>query len=72
MAAFAQGMKEGLETARAFVQEAWTELHRVQWPTRNEVRSATIVVVFLVGAVSLFLFLVDTILSWLLHIFLGS
>ena len=67
-----QGLKEGIETARAFVQEAWAELHRIQWPTRSEVRAATIIVVLLVGAVSLFLFLVDTILSWALHVFLGS
>jgi len=46
-------------------------LRRVQWPTRNEIRAATIVVIFLVGTVSLFLFFVDSILSWLLHAFLG-
>ena len=72
MAVLVQGLKEGIETARAFVQEAWAELHRIQWPTRSEVRAATIIVVLLVGAVSLFLFLVDTILSWALHVFLGS
>jgi len=66
-----QGIKDGFDTARAFVQEAWAELRRVQWPTRNEIRAATIVVIFLVGIVSLFLFFVDSILSWLLHAFLG-
>jgi preprotein translocase subunit SecE len=72
MAVLVQGLKDGIDTARMFVQEAWAELRRVQWPTRDEIRAATIVVVFLVGATSLFLFLVDTILSWLLHAFLGS
>ena len=71
MAALVQGIKDGFDTARAFVQEAWAELRRVQWPTRNEIRAATIVVIFLVGTVSLFLFFVDSILSWLLHAFLG-
>ncbi|HXG18743.1 MAG TPA: preprotein translocase subunit SecE [Methylomirabilota bacterium] len=72
MAVLVQGIKDGIETARTFVQEAWAELRRVQWPTRNEIRAATIVVILLVGAVSLFLFFVDSILSWLLHAFLGS
>jgi preprotein translocase subunit SecE len=72
MAVLVQGIKDGFDTARAFVQEAWAELRRVQWPTRNEIRAATIVVILLVGTVSIFLFLVDTVLSWLLHAFLGS
>ena len=72
MAVLVQGIKDGIETARTFVQEAWAELRRVQWPTRNEIRAATIVVILLVGVVSLFLFFVDSILSWLLHAFLGS
>jgi preprotein translocase subunit SecE len=72
MAVLVQGIKDGFDTARAFVQEAWAELRRVQWPTRNELRAATIVVILLVSAVSIFLFFVDTVLSWLLHAFLGS
>jgi preprotein translocase subunit SecE len=72
MAVLVQGIKDGFDTARAFVQEAWAELRRVQWPTRNEIRAATIVVILLVGTVSIFLFFVDTVLSWLLHAFLGS
>lgn len=72
MAVLVQGIKDGFDTARAFVQEAWAELRRVQWPTRDEIRAATIVVILLVGTVSVFLFFVDTILSWLLHAFLGS
>ncbi len=72
MPTLVQGIKDGIDTARTFVQEAWAELRRVQWPTRNEIRAATIVVVLLVSIISLFLFFVDTILSWLLHAFLGS
>jgi preprotein translocase subunit SecE len=72
MAAPVQGIKEGIDTARTFVQEAWAELRRVQWPARNEVRAATIIVILLVSTISLFLFFVDTLLSWLLHTFLGS
>ncbi|MBI3249700.1 MAG: preprotein translocase subunit SecE [Deltaproteobacteria bacterium] len=67
-----QGIKDGIETARTFVQEAWAELRRVQWPARNEIRAATLIVLLLVSTISLFLFLVDTFLSWVLHAFLGN
>jgi preprotein translocase subunit SecE len=72
MAAVAQGIKEGLETARTFLQEALAEIRRVQWPSRNEVRAATLIVVFLVGFTALYLFVVDTILSWVFQVFLGT
>ena len=72
MAVPVQGLKDGIDTARAFFQEAWAELRRVQWPARDEIRAATIIVILLVSTVSIFLFSVDTILSWFLHAFLGS
>ena len=72
MTALSQGIKERFDTVRTFIQEALAELRRVQWPAPKEVRAATLVVIFLVGIVALFLFTVDTILSWLLQYFLGS
>jgi preprotein translocase subunit SecE len=72
MMALPQGVKEGFDTARTFLQEAWAELRRVQWPTQKEVRTTTIVVIILVSSVAIFLFVVDAVLSWLLQTFLGS
>ena len=72
MPTLTQGIKEGFETAWMFFQEAWVELRKVQWPTQNEIRAATFVVILLVGVVALFLFLVDAALSGILHSFLGS
>jgi preprotein translocase subunit SecE len=72
MMALPQGIKEGFDTARTFLQEAWAELRRVQWPTQKEVRAATMVVIILVSSVAIFLFVVDAVLSWLLQTFLGS
>jgi preprotein translocase subunit SecE len=72
MMALPQGVKEGFDTARTFLQEAWAELRRVQWPARKEVQAATAVVIVLVSSVALFLFFVDAILSWVLQTFLGS
>ena len=65
-------MKEWVSTIRSFLQEAWAEFHRVQWPSRTEVRAATLVVVSLVTIVALYLFLVDWVLSWLLQAILRS
>jgi len=72
MTALPQGMKEGFETARTFLQEAWAELRRVQWPTQKEVRAATLIVILLVSSVAIFLFFVDALLSWILQTFLGT
>ena len=60
-------MKEWAFTIRSFLQEAWAEFHRVQWPSRKEVRAATIVVISLVTIIALYLFLVDWVLSGLLQ-----
>ncbi len=60
------------EIARAYCQEAWAETQKVYWPSRKEVRSATLVVLLLVAIVALFLFSVDAVLSWLFRSFLGN
>jgi preprotein translocase subunit SecE len=58
-------MKEWALTVRSFLQEAWAEFQRVQWPSRKEVRAATVVVIALVTIIALYLFLVDWVLSGL-------
>ncbi|MBM4255115.1 MAG: preprotein translocase subunit SecE [Deltaproteobacteria bacterium] len=58
-------MKEWALTVQSFLQEAWAEFQRVQWPSRKEVRVATIVVIALVTIIALYLFFVDWILSGL-------
>ncbi len=65
-------MKEWVITFRTFLQEAWAEFHRIQWPSRKEVQAATIVVISLVTIVALYLFLVDWALSWLLQAILSK
>ncbi|MGE0824276.1 MAG: preprotein translocase subunit SecE [Candidatus Binatia bacterium] len=65
-------MKEWINTSQAFLQEAWAEFNRVQWPARKEVRGATLVVIILVAIIALYLFFVDWILSFLLQSFLGK
>lgn len=50
----------------AYVREAKDELKKVTWPTRDEVTSFTMVVVVAVLAISIFLWLVDTGLMYLI------
>ena len=48
-----------------FFRKRGLNFERVQWPSRKEVRAATIVVISLVTIIALYLFLVDWVLSWL-------
>jgi len=55
-----------------FLKESWQELKRVHWPSVRETYSATLIVIAVVLAVSLFLGLVDLFLSWVMSRLLGQ
>jgi preprotein translocase subunit SecE len=46
-----------------FLQEVWSELKKVHWPSRKETYAATAVVLVVIGIISLYLGLVDLALS---------
>jgi len=50
-----------------FVREVQVEAKKVVWPERKETMQATIMVVVMVLLISLFLWLVDSTLSWLVE-----
>jgi preprotein translocase subunit SecE len=50
---------------REHIRNIGAELRKVTWPTRDEVRNLTIVVIGLTAAVGTALFTVDSILGWL-------
>jgi preprotein translocase subunit SecE len=54
-----------------FAQESWQEGQRVAWPTRAETVRMTLIVFVFVVIMSLFLFLVDNIVEWLIQLMLG-
>jgi preprotein translocase subunit SecE len=63
-----------LETVRGpiaragqFLEECWSELKRVHFPSRKETQAATLVVIVSVSVVGLYLGVVDVILSWVIH-----
>ncbi len=49
-----------------FLREARAELRKVTWPSRNEVTSTTIVVIFATFFFGFYLFFMDLIFSWVI------
>ncbi len=52
-----------LEKIKKFFQDVTSELKKVSWPTRDELRGSTLVVIVTVIIVSIFIGVVDRILS---------
>ena len=52
-----------LAKAREFLKEVRVESTKVSWPTRNELRDSTVVVIVTVLIVSLFIGVVDRLLT---------
>ena len=53
-----------MEQVREFVKDVRVESSKVSWPTRNELRDSTIVVIVAVLIVMVFVGVVDRFLSW--------
>jgi preprotein translocase subunit SecE len=49
-----------------FLKETKAELKKVTWPSRNEVTSTTIVVIFATVFFGFYLFFMDIIFSWVI------
>ncbi|HCD16339.1 MAG: preprotein translocase subunit SecE [Rhizobiales bacterium TMED83] len=54
-----------------FVQEVRAETSKVTWPTRNETLVTTVMVFILVFLASVFFFVADQILNWIVTLLLG-
>jgi preprotein translocase subunit SecE len=54
-----------------FAQEVRAEASKVTWPSRNEVLVTTAMVFILVFIASLFFFIADQLLSWVVSLLLG-
>ena len=54
-----------------FVQEVRDETSKVTWPTRNETVVTTVMVFILVFVASVFFFVADQILNWIVSFLLG-
>jgi len=61
-----------VEAGRQFLREVKQELKKVTWPSRKDTLSATVVVLFSVFVIAVFLGIVDSGLSSLIRAFLKS
>ena len=48
-----------IDRIRRFMEEAWSELKKVAWPTRTQVRNLTILVFVISGVVGLYITALD-------------
>jgi preprotein translocase SecE subunit len=52
-----------IDRIRRFSEEAWSELKKVAWPTRAQVRNLTILVFVISGVVGLYITALDWVFS---------
>jgi preprotein translocase subunit SecE len=64
-------LKNPVTRSREFLEDAWAELKKVNWPTRDETRAATIAVIVGVAVIALYLGAVDFLVSLLISRVLG-
>ena len=65
-------MDSRYERMRAFVNDVFAELHKCSWPTRSELFEQTLLVIFSVAVLGLFVALVDVGARWLMQIATGT
>lgn len=54
-----------------FIREVRTEMKKVTWPTRQETIASTVAVFIMVALASLFLFLSDQVIAFVVSLILG-
>ena len=70
-AAMASQTEKG-RMAWEFVRDARTEVRKVVWPTRRETLQTTGIVIVAVSLVALMLWMLDSLLGWLVRLLLGQ
>ncbi len=60
-----------IERIKLFLSETRTELKKVTWPTRQELKESTIVVIVSTFIVTIFVGVVDQIISRVIRLVLG-
>ena len=65
------GVVQRTKDTRVFLEECWAELLKVTWPDWEQLRSATLVVILFTIAISLVIWLMDSLVSLLLRTVMG-
>lgn len=66
--AFLSRMKQGFGSTFSFFTDSWSELRKVKWPSRKEMISYTLVVLFTVTFVTLYFAVLDLGISKLVRL----
>ena len=56
---------------RDFIEECWEELSKVTWPDREQLRSATMVVILFVFLISAVIWIMDVASRWTIGLIMG-
>ncbi len=56
---------------RDFIEECWDELSKVTWPDREQLRSATMVVILFVFLISAVIWIMDVASRWTIGLIMG-
>lgn len=52
-----------IEKSKKFAMDVWAEMKKVSWPTWNELKGSTMVVIVTVIVIAIFIGIVDRVLS---------
>jgi preprotein translocase subunit SecE len=56
---------------RRFIDEAWSELKKVSWPTREQVRNLTVLVFVVSFAVGAYITVLDSVFTQVVKLLVG-
>jgi preprotein translocase subunit SecE len=62
---------EKVKETRTFLEECWTELLKVTWPDKDQLQSATLVVIAFTIAISLVIWMMDGVVRFVLNQIMG-
>ena len=57
---------------RRFIDEAWSELKKVSWPTREQVRNLTVLVFVVSFVVGTYITVLDTVFTQVVKVLVGN
>jgi preprotein translocase subunit SecE len=66
-----QIVQDAVRHTTEFFQESWQELKKVHWPSRKETYAATLVVIVVVILISVYLAMVDFVLTKAIQAVIG-
>ena len=60
-----------ITATRDFIEECWEELSKVTWPDREQLRSATMVVILFVFLIAAIIWIMDVASRWIIGLIMG-